>query len=230
MELLVVTLAHMAVERVADMLACASMVSDTLRNAPGLLSTRLYRSRGEGKRSETSCLLCTTWEDDASWLQARERYNPRTLFQNLANHPLSTTPEQWFMRYLWGYNRPTAAPVLASVHLATTCHDQLDYAQRSWLKGLRRQAIQPNLSFAFLAYGIRDEGPVETTLSALNEPSTWSQTTRASKPPEPVFLNLFSWSSEAELEGFYASPYYSAVDALARSIGKVRLLSLEPVP
>lgn len=227
MELLVVTLAYIAAERVADALACASMVSDTLRNAPGLVSARLYRGRGETRSQAVCCLVFSTWEDNESWLQARERYNPRSLFQNLAlPGMLCGVPEQWFMRYIWGYNRPITLPMLAAVHLANVYPNQQDFAQRGWLKGLRRQGMHPNLSFAFLARGVGDNDPTERALAALDERDVTGFKPHQS---EAVFLNLFSWSNENEIEAFYASPYYQAIDTLVRTVGVVRLLSLEPL-
>lgn len=49
MELLVVTLAHTMVDKEADGLARIHLISDTVRNAPGLVTSRFYRSRGQNR-------------------------------------------------------------------------------------------------------------------------------------------------------------------------------------
>ncbi|WP_201367400.1 antibiotic biosynthesis monooxygenase family protein [Dictyobacter formicarum] len=63
---------------------------DTLRSAPGLISTRLYRGRGNG----IVYLLLTTWEDEQSWLKAQERHTPKKLLLTATNL-LVSQPEQW---------------------------------------------------------------------------------------------------------------------------------------
>ena len=75
MELLVVTLAHTMVDKEADGLARIHLISDTVRNAPGLVTSRFYRSRGQ----ESYYFLLTTWEDEESWQKAQERHNPKQL-------------------------------------------------------------------------------------------------------------------------------------------------------
>src|SRR5438128_758866 len=151
MELLVVTLAHTLPGRDADVQARIRLISDTVRNAPGLITARFYRSRGDG----LYYFILTTWEDEGLWQKAQERYNPKHLLLASASELLSASPEQWWMQYLWGYSRPAAPPTLAAAHLATIRPDQVELAQRGWIEGLRRQVMQPMLALAFLASGVK---------------------------------------------------------------------------
>ncbi|TMC60466.1 MAG: hypothetical protein E6J21_10155 [Chloroflexota bacterium] len=75
MELLVVTLAHIMPDRDAEGLARIHLISDTIRNALGLVSASFYRSRG----NESYYFMLTTWEDEECWQKARNRYNPKQL-------------------------------------------------------------------------------------------------------------------------------------------------------
>src|SRR5579883_1088652 len=74
-ELLVVTLAQVSQAREADALARMRVISDTVRNAPGLLNARFYQSREPGH----ACCMLTTWESNEWWQKAQERYAPHTL-------------------------------------------------------------------------------------------------------------------------------------------------------
>ena len=78
MELLVVTLAQVSPAREADALARMRIISDTVRNAPGLLNARFYRSRQPG----ISYCMLTTWENSEWWQKAQERYSPYGLVQD----------------------------------------------------------------------------------------------------------------------------------------------------
>src|SRR5437764_14157778 len=104
MELLVVTLAHTPPGRDADGLAQVRLMSDTVRNATGLINARFYCSRGQ----EAYYFILTTWEDEDSWQRAQEHYNPKQLLLGSAPDLLTDPPEQWLMHYLWGYSRPAA--------------------------------------------------------------------------------------------------------------------------
>ncbi|HYT33431.1 MAG TPA: hypothetical protein VEL69_00225, partial [Ktedonobacteraceae bacterium] len=126
MELLVVTLAHIGAGRDAEGLARIRIISDTMRNALGLVSASFYRSRGR----ESYYLMLTTWEDKECWQKAKEQYNPKQLLMESPTELLSDPPEQWLMRYLWGYSRPAAESILAAAHLGTIRPDQTERTQR----------------------------------------------------------------------------------------------------
>jgi len=219
MELLVVTLAHTMVDKEADGLARIHLIADTVRNAPGLVTSRFYRSRGQ----ESYYFLLTTWEDEESWQKAQERHNPKQLLLGSAMEILIAAPEQWLMRYLWGYIRPAAEPILAAAHLATIRADQAERTQRGWIESLRRQAVQPSLAFAFLARGMNET----TALSSTSPVST----PRGDTPYQEgsVFLNLLSWASEADREEFYADQNYLAISRFLSSIGIIQILTLDPL-
>lgn len=221
MELLVATLAYTKPGRDADILAHIRLIFDTVRNAPGLVTTRFYRSQG----SDSYYFMLTTWDEEESWRRAQERHNPRNLLLTSAQELLLAPPEQWLLRYLWGYSRPAASATLAALYLAAIRPDQTEFTQRGWITGLQRQASQSTLAFAFLARGAREEtlatqeGPLPTTL----------------RSPDPVYqqgsilLNLFSWASESEREEFFADPQYQAIHKFVSSVGVVRMLALEPM-
>lgn len=220
MELLVVTLAHTMAAREADSLARIRLISDTIRNAPGLVTSRFYRSRGQ----EAFFFLLTTWEDEESWQKARERHDPKQLLLGSAMELLLHKPEQWLMRYLWGYSRPAAAPILAAAHLATIRDDQAERTQRGWIESLRRQATQPTLAFAFLAHGLNESASILQELTA-------SKLSIADTPYQhgPIFLNLLSWASEADREEFYADQNFLAISRFLQGVGVVQILTLDPL-
>src|SRR5918911_227382 len=109
MELLVVTLAYTIPGRDADILARIRLIADTVRNAPGLVTSQTYRSLG----AHSYFLLLTTWDSEESWQRSQDRYNPKQLLLSSATELLAALPEQWLMYYLWGYSRPAAIPLLA---------------------------------------------------------------------------------------------------------------------
>jgi heme-degrading monooxygenase HmoA len=221
MELLVVTLAHTAPGRDTDGLARIRLISDTVRNAPGLVTARFYRSRGH----DSYYFMLTTWEDEESWRRAQERHNPKQLLIGTGTELLLAPPEQWLMRYLWGYSRPLAAPILAVAHLATVRPDQRERTQRGWIESLHRQAVQPTLAFAFLARGANEDtlppGPSPAASSMNEGESPYQQGS--------IFLNLLCWASEADREDFYMDPNYRAISIFLNSVGIIQLLALDPI-
>lgn len=221
MELLVVTLVYTIGGRDADILARIRLIADTVRNAQGLVASRFYR----GKGSRPCYVIFTTWEDTESWQRAQERYSPKQLLQGSVAELLNGQPEQWFMHYLWGYSRPAANPSMAAVHFATIRTELADMAQRGWLEGLRRQAVQPTLSFAFLARGTHE---MTTNSKVPATPFLLEQVTPSSLQ-DCVFLNLLSWANEDDRDEYYADANYQAVNQFVNSIGAVEVLVLEPM-
>ncbi len=86
MELLVATLARTALGNDVDGLARLRLISDTVRNAPGLVNARFYRSR----EPESYYFMLTTWEDEEFWYKAQDRYSPKDLFVGSAGELLMT--------------------------------------------------------------------------------------------------------------------------------------------
>jgi quinol monooxygenase YgiN len=223
MELLVATLARTLPDKEEDGLARVHLIADTVRNAPGLINAGFYRSLGR----DSYYFMLTTWEDEDFWQKAQERYNPGHLLLGSATELLMAPPEQWLMSYLWGYSRPTtsAAPIVAAAHLVTLRPDQVEPIQRGWIEGLRRQAVEPILAFAFLARGMNEEAALSTM------PSTGGNKANGEVPiyqQGSIFLNLLSWPGEAEREEFYSDPTYQAISRLLKSRGVVQILPLEP--
>ena len=221
MELLVVTLAHTLPGRDADALARIRLIADTVRNAPGMVMARFYR----GREHSSYYFMLTTWEDEGWWQKAQERYNPKHLLLASASELLSTSPEQWWMQYLWGYSRPAAQPKLAAVHVATIRSDQVELAQQGWAEGLRRQAVHSTLASAFLARGANEDvlrPQIGPTFNAKVVDGILSQ-------QGTLFLNLLSWPGEREREAFYADHTYQAVGHFLNNIGTLQMLSLEPL-
>src|SRR5581483_3269391 len=180
-----------------------------------------YRGRGDAAHY----FMLTTWEDEESWRRAQERHNPKHLL--LASSDLLTAfPEQWFMYYLWGYNRPAAIPMLTAAHLATIHPEQIEFVQRGWTMGLRRLAVQPMLASAFLARG-SNEDPAAT--AGPDAPETPIPGEDTSQHRGTIMLNLLNWTSDSEREEFYADPDYQAIHKFVSSVGVVRILSLEPM-
>jgi quinol monooxygenase YgiN len=221
MELLVVTLAHIMPERDAEGLARIHLISDTIRNALGLVSASFYRSRG----NESYYFMLTTWEDEECWQKARERYNPKQLLLGSPTGLLINSPEQWMMHYLWGYSRPATEPILATVHLGTIRPDQADRAERGWIECLRRQVVQPVLSFAFLARGLNEDTIASHTFSATSASGGGDSPYKHGS----IFLNLLSWASQADREDFYADQYYQAISRFLNSVGIVQVITLDPL-
>ena len=130
------------------------------------------------------------------------------------------------MHYLWGYSRPSAQPVIAAAHVVTVRQNQADRVERSWIEGLRRQATQPTLAFAFLARD-RNEDSV-----LIHDPSTLNNkhaTTGSANIHSSNFLNLLSWPGETHRKDFYADENYKAISGFLSSMGVVRVLALDPL-
>lgn len=221
MELLVATLAQMAVGKDVDGPARLRFISETVRNAPGLVNVRMYRSR----EPESYYFMLTTWEDDDFWYKAQDRYNPKNLLIGSTDELLTVPPEQWMMRYLWGYSRPSAQPLIAAAHVATVRPDQATGVERGWIEGLRRQAAQPTLAFAFLARDNNEERALTGDASLLNN----QHAINGSSALHSVnFLNLLSWPGEMQRKDFYTDQNYKAISGFLSSIGVVRVLALDP--
>jgi hypothetical protein len=222
MELLVATLAHTALGKDMDALAHLRLISDTIRNAPGLVNARFYRSRDP----ESYYFTLTTWEDEEFWYKAQDRYSPRDLFMGSAGELLMTPPEQWLMHYLWGYSRPSAQPAIAAAHVVTVRPDQADRVERSWIEELRRQTTQLTLAFAFLARGRNEDTLLAHDASILNNNKA---TESLADTYSSNFLNLLSWPGEMQRRNFYADQNYKAISGFLSSVGVARVLELDPV-
>jgi Antibiotic biosynthesis monooxygenase len=227
MELLVVTLAHTSPGKDADGLARVHLISDTIRNAPGLMNARLYRSR----EPDSYYFLLTTWENEELWQKAQARYSPRNLLLASDRELLTAPPEQWLMHYLWGYSRPSAQPNIAAAHIANVRSDQADRIERGWIESLRRQGMEPTLAFAFLARG-SSEDAIMPYVSP--KPNTSAPGDHQESPPSlqtygTIFLNLLSWSGETYRQDFYADQNFIAINTVLNSIGAVRVLTLDPL-
>ena len=220
MELLVATLARIAAGKDVDGLARLRFISDTVRNAPGLVNARFYRSR----EPESYYFMLTTWEDEEIWQKAQDRYNLKNLLIGSAGGLLTTPPEQWLMHYLWGYSRPSAQPTIAAAHLATIRPDQANRVERGWIEGLRRQAVQPTLAFAFLARGRNEDSALpQQTLTPDNKVAASVADEYSSH-----FLNLLSWPGESQRKEFYADQNYRVISGFLSSLGVVRVFTLDP--
>jgi len=230
MELLVVTLAHISAGKDAEGLARVRLISDTVRNAPGLMNARFYRSR----EPDSYYFLLTTWENEEFWQKAQERYSPRNLLLAADRELLTAPPEQWLMHYLWGYSRPSAQPDIAAAHVANIRPEQADRIERGWIESLRRQALEPTLAFAFLARGSSEDvtrpyaSPVPNTPLSGNNGSYKGSASSLQTYGE-VFLNLLSWPGETHRQDFYADQNYKAINTVLKSMGVVQVLALDPL-
>jgi heme-degrading monooxygenase HmoA len=223
MELLVVTLAHIIAGRDADILARIRQIADTVRNAPGLITSHMYK----GREQDNYYFMLTTWEDAESWKKAQERHDPR---QHLlaTDDLLVSPPEQWLMHYQWGYSRPAKQPLVSAAHITTLRPDQARLAQREWITGLRKQTTKPTLAFAFLAQEIDRDATA---------PFRAIQPLRAGEKVDEKFvyhqgttlLNFLSWASETERETFYMDTHYQSIKKLLESLAVTRILPLEHV-
>ncbi len=218
MELLVVTLVQTNPAREGEAMGRMRQISDGVRNAPGLLNARFYRS----KEPETNYLLLTTWENSDWWQKSQERHSPRKLLLDSPEGIFYTPPDQWLMQYIWGYSRPLAQPVVATAHIAMIRPERVDLVQQNWLENLRQQAIEPILSSALLARSV--EETVETEIQHV-------ATNGDRKPPShgPMFFNLLSWPGETYREDFYAHESYRTMQGLLNSTGILRTLKLDPM-
>ncbi len=222
MELLVVTLAQVNPAREADALARMRIISDTVRNAPGLLNARFYRSRQPG----ISYCMLTTWESGEWWQKAQERHSPYGLVQDSPTGIFQTPPDQWLMYYLWGYSRPRVQPMVAAAHLALIRPEMAERVQQSWLESLRQQAVEPILSFALLARNL-DEEAVRAEVPAQAEEIAAAP--RSSMQQGAIFFNLLSWPDEHYREDFYANQHYQNTRGLLNRTGMVHVLTLDPL-
>lgn len=222
MELLVVTLAQVSAQREADALARMRVISDTVRNAPGLLNARFYRSREPG----TSYCMLTTWESAEWWQKAQERHAPATLLLSSPRDIFHTPPDQWLMQYLWGYSRPQAQPTIATAHLALVRPEMVENVQQQWLESLHQQAVEPVLSFAMLARSL-----AEDSLSSGNIQVSQAESSGARYPLKQgtMFFSLLSWPGERYREDFYSNEYAQSVQSLLNRTAIVHSLTLDPM-
>ncbi len=218
MEILVVTLAQTVARKDTEVFSRIRSIGDTLRSAPGLVSFRYYRSRG----NEAYYFILTTWQDEESWLSAQERHNPKQLLLATAGL-LTSQPEQWQMYYIWGYSRPIAPPTLANAHFITVRSQHVDLVQKGWLQGLHQQSLQSSLAFAFFA---RTQTP---TISPVNTPNIAGNTEQGYVQTS-ILLCFLSWASELEREEFYMHTNYQTMNKFIEGIGNMRVLPLEPIP
>lgn len=223
MELLVVTLAHIIAGRDADILARMRQIADTIRNAPGLVTSHMYK----GREQDGYYFILTTWEDAESWQKAQEQYYPRQHLLATADLLLSP-PEQWLMYYQWGYSRPAKQPIISAAHITTLRPDQARLAQREWITSFKKQTTTPTLAFAFLAQEIDRDAtapfrPIKPQLDDAKgeENAVYYQGT--------TLLNFLSWASEREREEFYQDPNYQSVRKLLDSLAVTRIVPLEQV-
>jgi quinol monooxygenase YgiN len=214
MELLVVTLAQVSPQREADALARMRVISDTVRNAPGLLNARFYRSREPG----TSYCMLTTWESVEWWQKAQERHAPATLLLSSPPDIFHIPPDQWLMQYLWGYSRPLAQPTIATARLALVRPEMVEHVQQEWLESLRQQAVEPVLSFALLARSLTED-PLSTSSSPQHYPLKQGT----------MFFNLLSWPGERYREDFYTNEHAQSVQGLLNRTAMVHSLTLDPM-
>jgi hypothetical protein len=222
MELLVATLVHTALGRDADGLTDIRLIIDTIRNAQGLVTLRSYRGSGD----DAYYLTFTTWQDEESWQKAQERYNPKQLILSSIPGLLVSSPRQWLMQYLWGYNRPAAQPMLAAAHIASVRSEQTEYVRRGWIECLRRQVVQPTLALAsaFLARGIDEDAFLTHPLAAGDKMLEGHAYLEG-----PIFLNMLSWPDETNREEFYVDPDYQAISRFLSGVGTVQILQMEPL-
>lgn len=213
MELLVVTLAHTNPRQETDIQARIRSIADTLRNAPGIISSQFYRSR----KDTSYYLILTTWDSEEAWNKGKERYNPRYLLLSSAPSLLTADPEQWLMHYLWGYSRPAATAALAAMHLVQVSPGQREAVQKAWIEGLRKQAIHPVLAFAFLAHGISEDAT----------PPHREQSVQPDSDEHVIFLSLLSWANEPDKAYFYGIKDYRTLHQALETVGVMRTLQLE---
>jgi quinol monooxygenase YgiN len=218
MELLVVTLAQVSPAREADALARMRIISDTIRNAPGLLNARFYHSRQPGI---AYCML-TTWESIEWWEKAQERYSPSGLVQDSPTGIFQTPPDQWLMHYIWGYSRPRAQATVAAAYLALVRPEMTERIQQSWLESLRQQAVEPILAFALLARTLDER-------SVRGEPAEEAGAFRSSIQQGTIFFNLLSWPDERYREDFYSNEHYQDMRGLLDRTGIVHVLALDQI-
>ncbi len=217
-ELLVVTLVYTLPDKDTDTLAHIRLISDSMRNATGLVTSQFYHTR----EPQPSYLLLNTWEDEESWQQARERHNPLDLL--LARpHLLATRPRQWYMHYRWGYSRPARPQLVATTHIATVRADAFETTHMAWLQELRKLAAQFTFTFGFLAYGIADTHIEHTKTNAATETLDTDLIKQGN-----VLLTFMSWASDTERVAFYSSKAYQRMSALLGQQSDTHMLTLDP--
>ncbi len=223
MELLVVTLAHIITGRDADILARIRQIADTIRNAPGLITSQIYK----GREQDGYYFILTTWEDAESWYKTQERYDPKQHLLATADLLLST-PEQWLMYYRWGYSRPAKQPIISAAHITTLRPDQARLAQREWITSLKKQITKPTLTFAFLAQEIDRDATVPFRPIKPQRDDTKAED-NVIYYQGTTLLNFLSWASERECKEFYQDPNYQSIRKLLESMAVTRIIPLEQV-
>ncbi|GCE46852.1 hypothetical protein EI42_00374 [Thermosporothrix hazakensis] len=212
MELLVVTMAYVASGTEAESEMRLRLVNETIRNAPGLLTLQSYYGQGRGNEKGSIYVLLTSWDDEESWFDLQERYNPKKALQTTVGELLKAPPYQWLMYYQWGYSRSTAQIKTAALHLIQARAEYGQSLQQEAISALQNEELQMLLAFAFLARGIPEENRTEKTIAQ-----------------GAVHLHFLSWGSESEREHFLATPRYQQMHAHINRRGAAYLLPLTPL-
>jgi quinol monooxygenase YgiN len=217
-ELLVVTLVYTLPDRDTDALAHIRLIGETMRQATGLVTSYFYQSR----ERQPYYLLLSTWEDEESWQEARERYNPLAL---LLTRPdlLAALPEQWYMFYRWGYSRPARPQTVVTTQIVTLQADAFEATHMAWLQELRKLAAQFTLTFSFLAYGIADTHTGHPRRNAVTETVNADLIKHGN-----VLLTFISWPSDTERVAFYRSNAYQKMSTMLKQQSNTYLLTLDP--
>jgi quinol monooxygenase YgiN len=212
-ELLVVTLVYTQPDRDADAQAYIHLIGEMMHNATGLVTSYFYRSREQ----QPYYFLLNTWEDEESWQQAQERYNPKAL---LLARPefLAAQPEQWYTYYRWGYSRPARQQTVSTTHIVTLRADTLEITRATWLQELRKQAAQFSFTFSFLAHGIAEHDSSHEVVETANADLIKQGN---------VLLTFISWSSDAERAAFYSTDTYQQMNAIVEQNTNTYMLLLD---
>jgi hypothetical protein len=215
-EILVATLAYSVASRDIDAQAHVDKTKDVLRSVPGLLMIDCYRGRSDNPYY----FILTTWEDEDSWYKAKEQHNPKQLLLTSAEL-FSAIPEQWVLSYIWGYQRPIAAPTTTAIHISSLPQRLGDPDQTFWLQELYQYDLQSTIAFAFLASSTKDN----TTAPRLSLPSKTMASSE--KISLHTIFGLFSWAGDMAKEEFYINPHYQKVQQRLRNDGTLRILPVE---
>ena len=105
--------------------------------------------------------------------------------------------------------------------------EQAERTRRAWVESLRRQAVAPNLSFAFLARGFNEDTPerARQATQAVGQREDQGNLYQYGS----IFLNLLSWPGEADRELFYSDTNYKAISRFLGGVGVTQVLTLDPL-
>ncbi len=188
---------------------------ERLPSLPELLVARFFRSQGEAH----TYLILTTWDPEAGRKIAQDDAleptegtqaiaRPDQLYRLALPGPIEGETEEWFLRYIWGYNRVGMEARHALVLVVSRCAGQEHQIRQRWVGGLRALAADAPVGQIFLARSV-PHGTAETEPMFLCYLGCASDETSKAVREHPIYEEIVNWLSRfAQVRSFEFAPLF----------------------